>query len=132
MFFLPREATMAVFGDFEFSSNKVVEPASEAISAQHRMDGVFIARGDGLSAGVEISGMSVLDIAPFLLYTMDLPIPEGLDGNLRDDLFVEGLLRQKPPAYCNVDDVLKATMGERQSTEDESIKDRLKGLGYIS
>jgi predicted AlkP superfamily phosphohydrolase/phosphomutase len=132
MFFLPREATMAVFGDFEFSSNKVVEPASEAISAQHRMEGVFIARGGGLRAGAEISGMSVLDIAPLLLYAMDLPIPEGLDGKLREDLFVDGLLRQKPPTFCKIDDVLDTATGERQSTEDESIKDRLKGLGYIS
>jgi predicted AlkP superfamily phosphohydrolase/phosphomutase len=132
MFFLPRDPTLAVFGDFEFSSNKVVEPASEAISAQHRMEGVFIARGRGLRRGAEVTGMSVLDIAPLLLYVMGLPIPEGLDGGLRPDLFAEGLLNETPPTYCDVEEVLGATEGERRSTEDDSIKDRLKGLGYIS
>jgi predicted AlkP superfamily phosphohydrolase/phosphomutase len=132
MFFLPRDATIAVFGDFEFSSNKVVEPASEAISAQHRMEGVFIARGKGLNSGTEITGMSVLDIAPLLLYSMGLPIPGWLDGVLRPDVFAEGVLDGSPPAYCNAEEVPGAKAGGRGSTEDESIKDRLKGLGYIS
>ena len=50
LYFLPSDPTQAVFGDFEFSSNKLVEPASAAISAQHRMDGVFIAAGPGIRA----------------------------------------------------------------------------------
>jgi predicted AlkP superfamily phosphohydrolase/phosphomutase len=130
--FLPRDPTMAVFGDFEFSSNKIVEPASEAISAQHRMEGVFLAKGAGLQQGAEVSGISVLDMAPLLLYLMDLPIPEGLDGRLREDLFIKDAFSGKPPTYCKIEDVPGTATGERRSTEDDSIKQRLKGLGYIS
>jgi predicted AlkP superfamily phosphohydrolase/phosphomutase len=132
MLFLPHDPTLAVFGDFEFSSNKVLEPASEAISAQHRMDGIFIARGEGLRKGGEIEGMSVLDVAPLLLYLMGLPIPDVLDGEFRKDLFEDAALGARPPSYCKADEVPGISLGERKSTEDDSIKQRLKGLGYIS
>jgi predicted AlkP superfamily phosphohydrolase/phosphomutase len=132
MLFLPYDPTLAVFGDFEFSSNKVLEPASEAISAQHRMEGIFIARGEGIRKGGEVEGMSVLDVAPLLLYLMDLPIPDVLDGGFRKDVFDEAVLAARPPAYCKADEVPGIRLGERTSSEDESIKQRLKGLGYIS
>ena len=57
LYFLPSDPTQAVFGDFEFSSNKVVEPASEAISAQHRMDGRLRRQGPGHQAGRRDRGL---------------------------------------------------------------------------
>jgi predicted AlkP superfamily phosphohydrolase/phosphomutase len=132
LFFLPRDPTVGVFGDFEFSSNRVVEPASEAISAQHRMDGIFVAAGKDLKQGAEVEGMRVIDIAPLLLHIMELGIPEGLDGKLDEGLFAEGVLGQRPPSYFKLEDVLATAGGDRHTMEDESIKERLKGLGYIS
>jgi predicted AlkP superfamily phosphohydrolase/phosphomutase len=132
LFFLPRDPTVGVFGDFEFSSNRIVEPASEAISAQHRMDGVFIAAGEGLKRGAEVEGLRVIDVAPLLLHLMGLGIPEGLDGKLSEALFAEGVLAGRPPSYFKLEDVLDTAGGDRHTMEDESIKDRLKGLGYIS
>jgi len=132
LFFLPRDPTIGVFGDFEFSSNRLVEPASEAISAQHRMDGVFIAAGRDLGRGNQVEGMRVIDVAPLVLYLMELGIPDGLDGSLSEGLFAEGVLKRRPPEYFKLEDVLKTAGGDRHTMEDESIKDRLKGLGYIS
>ena len=132
LFFLPRDPSVGVFGDFEFSSNRVVEAASEAISAQHRMDGIFIAAGRDIKRGVKVEGLRVVDVAPLLLYLMGLGIPEGLDGRLDENLLREDALTKRPPAYFRLEDVLGTSGGERQTTEDESIKDRLKGLGYIS
>ena len=132
LYFLPRDPTVGVFGDFEFSSNKVVEPASSAISAQHRMEGVFIARGPGIRKGVEVKGLKVIDVAPSLLYMMGLPIPRGLDGKLPESVFLTEELEARPPAYFDLEDVIKGADGERKSMEDESVKQRLKGLGYIS
>jgi hypothetical protein len=132
LYFLPRDPTVGVFGDFEFSSNRVVEPASPAISAQHRMEGVFIARGPGIRQGVEVEGLRVIDVAPSLLYMMGLPIPRGLDGRLPESVFRAGELEARPPAYFDLEDVIKGADGERKSMEDESVKQRLKGLGYIS
>ena len=132
LFFEPRDPTVGVFGDFEFSSNRILEPASEAISAQHRMDGVFIAAGRDLKPGTEAQGLRVIDVAPLLLYLMGLSIPEGLDGRLVEDVLTDEARKQRPPTYFHPQDVLDTSGGDRQTMEDESIKERLKGLGYIS
>jgi predicted AlkP superfamily phosphohydrolase/phosphomutase len=132
LFFLPRDPSIGVFGDFEFSSNRIIEPASEAISAQHRMEGIFIAAGPDLRSGVEVTGLRVLDVAPLMLYLMELGIPEGLDGKLPEGVITEDIRRKRPPAYFPPEEVLDTSVGDRQTMEDESIKERLKGLGYIS
>ena len=85
-----------------------------------------------MKQGLEVEGMHVVDIAPLLLYAMELPILEGLDGTLQRDLFTKEAFDRRPPAYCKPDDVIGAIEGRRRSSEDESIKQRLKGLGYIS
>ena len=132
LFFLPHDPTIAVFGDFEFSSNRIIEPASEAISAQHRMEGIFIAGGGSLREGTEIEDISVLDVAPLLLYLMDLPIPEGLDGRLRQEILETREVQGRPPLYRDLHLLYEGFRGERRSMEDEDVKQRLKGLGYIS
>ncbi len=132
LYFLPYTPTVGVFGDFEFSSNNLLEEVSDAISAQHRMDGVFVANGPVVKKGVEVDGMTVLDLAPLMLYLMNLPIPEGVDGRLRKDILDEGALAGRPPEYAKMKDLYDAGDRARDSTEDESIRDRLKGLGYIS
>jgi len=132
LYFLPSAPTQAVFGDFEFSSNRTVEPASEAISAQHRMDGIFIARGRGIKPGADTSAVTVVDTVPLVLYLMGLPIPEGLDGKLNPDLFDRTELAERPPSYFKTDSAAGFAGKPRQATDDESIKERLKGLGYIS
>jgi predicted AlkP superfamily phosphohydrolase/phosphomutase len=131
LYFLPSDPTQAVFGDFEFSSNKLVEPASAAISAQHRMDGVFIAAGPGIRRGVEVGGLEVSDITPMVLYMMGLAIPEGLDGKVKTDVFEAAEIARRPPAYFKPD-AGGAPDERRRATDDESVKQRLKGLGYIS
>jgi predicted AlkP superfamily phosphohydrolase/phosphomutase len=132
LYFLPSEPTQAVFGDFEFSSNRVVEAASHAISAQHRMDGILIAKGPGIKRGSEVKDLTVLDTVPLVLYLMGLPIPEGLDGRLPVAIIDQAEIARRPPAYFKMEDTPVPPGGQRQTTDDESIKQRLKGLGYIS
>lgn len=132
LYFLPSEPVQAVFGDFEFSSNRMVEPASKAISAQHRMDGIFMAAGPGLKRGAEVKGLTVADVVPLVLYLMDLPIPRGLDGKLNTDVLDEQELARRPPLYCEPGAPSGLAGKRRQVTDDEGIKQRLKGLGYIS
>jgi len=131
LYFLPESPTTAVFGDFEFSSNRICEPAAAAISAQHRMEGVFIAQGEGLKHGHKVEGMRVIDVAPLILYHLGLPIPSVLDGKLRSDIIEDDHLEANPPSYFDADDIYGES-AELETVKDEEIKKRLKGLGYIS
>src|SRR5262249_28068289 len=46
----------------------------------HRPAGVFVANGPGIRAGISVPPLSILDIAPILLHSLGLPIPEDLEG----------------------------------------------------
>jgi len=131
LYFLPSDPTQAVFGDFEFSSNRVVESASSAISAQHRMDGILIVKGAGIKPRADLAGMTVMDVLPLILYLMGLPIPEGLDGRFKPAIFEEQETAGRPPRYFRMEGGDYAGK-HRRATDDESLKQRLKGLGYIS
>ncbi|MGD9140390.1 MAG: alkaline phosphatase family protein [bacterium] len=132
LYFLPYVPTVGVFGDFEFSSSRLIEEVSDAISAQHRMEGIFVASGPAVRKGFEVTGLTVLDLAPLMLYLMGLPVPEGIDGRLRKDVLEESALKSRPPEFARMRDLYDEGDRDRDATEDESIRDRLKGLGYIS
>lgn len=132
LYFLPCVPTVGVFGDFEFSSNRLIEDVSDAISAQHRMEGVFIARGAAVRRRANVSGVTVLDLVPLMLYLMHLPIPAGIDGELKGEVLDVECLKKRPPVYARMRDLYDIGRRDRDSSEDESIRDRLKGLGYIS
>ena len=57
-----------------------LRPYSKRHTGSHRLKGIFIAWGKDIKKGACLSKISVLDIAPTMLYAMDLPIPENLDG----------------------------------------------------
>jgi predicted AlkP superfamily phosphohydrolase/phosphomutase len=50
-------------------------------SGVHRMNGILIASGEGVPAKVEGTPRSLLDLAPTILETMDVPVPAGLFGH---------------------------------------------------
>jgi arylsulfatase A-like enzyme len=50
-------------------------------SGVHRMNGILIASGEGVGATVETTPRSLLDLAPTILETMDVPVPAGWPGH---------------------------------------------------
>ena len=56
-------------------------------TGNHTLDGIFIAFGDGVCRDVEIDRVSIMDLAPTVLYTMGLPVPEDMDGKILRDIF---------------------------------------------
>ena len=56
-------------------------------TGNHTLDGIFIAFGDGVHRDVEIDRVSIMDLAPTVLYTMGLPVPEDMDGKILRDIF---------------------------------------------
>jgi predicted AlkP superfamily phosphohydrolase/phosphomutase len=52
----------------------------------HHPEGVIAVRAPGVAASSGIRA-DIVDVTPTILYAMDVPVPEGLDGQVRRDLF---------------------------------------------
>jgi predicted AlkP superfamily phosphohydrolase/phosphomutase len=55
--------------------------------AENNTEGIFLAYGDGIKKGVKLTGVSILDIAPTILYVMGIPVPTDIDGRVLKEIF---------------------------------------------
>jgi len=102
-------------------------------SGDHDRDGVLIAYGKDIMEDKRISGQKIIDIAPTVLYSLGLPIPDDMDGKVLIDLFNKEFLKVNKIISEKVEekhplDSDHATLGE---TEQQELEDKLKGLGYL-
>lgn len=124
--FLPRNLETIAFGDFEFGSNKVIEP-SYGVSSSHRMNGIFVASGAGVKNAGEFHDARLIDLAPTILHLMDLPVPRDMDGRVLSEAFED----ERAVEYSGTSEGQAATEGYSDEEEAQVIE-RLKDLGYIS
>ncbi|NVM57777.1 MAG: alkaline phosphatase family protein, partial [Desulfobacterales bacterium] len=71
------------------------------IEGTHYPEGIFLARGPGIQEGVTLPQLSILDIAPSLLYSLGLAIPSDFEGRLPTGLFESSFLQDHP---CSIGD----------------------------
>ncbi|MEM9445733.1 MAG: alkaline phosphatase family protein [Verrucomicrobiota bacterium] len=115
-------------------SNEIVKPRSE-VKGTHRPNGIFIASGKNIEKGKEIGKLSILDVAPTLLYSMGLSIPTNYDGKVALDAFDSDYITVNPPVIADVsqeDEVAKnSKAGDVEENDENVILERLKSLGYM-
>jgi tetratricopeptide (TPR) repeat protein len=102
--------------------------------AWHRPFGVFAAAGPGIKKGVEINGITLLDLCPTVLTLLGLPVGEDMDGHPVLHMF------EAPPPVTSVasyepehpgDGVHRGEMAEDSYSAHETLK-QLADLGYIA
>jgi predicted AlkP superfamily phosphohydrolase/phosphomutase len=102
------------------------------VSGNHDWLGVLIARGPGLRAGAAVGEVSIVDVAPLVLYGLGVPIPDDLAGRLPAELFEPGVLERRPPlataAAASAAAIPDITY---ELEEEEVILSRLRALGYV-
>jgi predicted AlkP superfamily phosphohydrolase/phosphomutase len=101
-------------------------------SGVHHLEGVFLAQGEGIKKGAKLEEAEIIDLAPTILYALGAPIPAEMDGKVLLQIFEPAYLSSRQPRY--LEGKVEARMaGSRLSPqEEEEIKDKLRGLGYIS
>jgi len=130
--FIPDDMEILGKGAYEFLANKVVSK-SNSQSGHHRMDGILFATGPDIEKGKEISGAHIMDIAPTVLYLLGLPVMEHMDGKVLDDIFNEDYLSENEKSYTNKEELgIVMEKEENEDENDEEMRKRLKGLGYVS
>jgi len=61
-------------------------PEADGWRAENKRTGLFAATGPDFGSGT-VEGLSILDLAPTLLYLHGRAIPDGMDGEVRPDVF---------------------------------------------
>jgi len=105
----------------------------------HRPEGVFLGRGPGLRRGATLEELSILDVAPFLLQRLGVPVPEDLSGRVPVDAFEPDELRRRPPRAAaprptatpnGADDPVMPEVAY-EPEEEQLVLKRLAALGYL-
>jgi predicted AlkP superfamily phosphohydrolase/phosphomutase len=119
---------------YEAEQEFAEETGSVAVgqSGSHAIDGIFIAAGGPIRAGVETRA-TLYDIAPTTLALLGLPVPEDMEGRVLTEIFDERFLQRFPirsiPSY---EDYLDREMLRVESqSDDEEALEMLRALGYI-
>jgi predicted AlkP superfamily phosphohydrolase/phosphomutase len=104
-------------------------------SANHRPDGIIMAKGKGIKKGNKIEDANIIDLAPTVLHLMGLGVPGQMDGSVLHDLFdPEDAFLARPISYAGEEehDGPREAQKDAYSEKDvQHIEERLKGLGYL-
>lgn len=114
----------------EYASHTKVEPA--AWSGTHRLNGIFLARGDAFRSGGRLVKAHITDITPTLLYFLGVPVSLEMDGRALVEAFTEEFAASHPLQYNHTElQPVNSSGFSYSQAETEKIEERLRGLGYI-
>lgn len=132
--FLPADMRDKALGTVDFTSSRFVEPVY-GNSGDHRMNGIFFMRGEGVKAGGRLTGASLLDVAPTVLHYLGEGVPADFDGRSLMEIFTAEEQARNPlrTVAASGDGAAGPGAGGRDLTpaEQDEIRARLKGLGYL-
>ena len=133
--FLPAEGHSPM-GLSEFLSNRVVSHPV-AHSGWHRLEGVFVGAGPGIRRG-QLAGLRLLDLFPTICELLDVPVPEGLDGQVTEELLMpvsaSAYASGREPDFASPAAAVGVDGPEDSGLtpeEEALIRERLRGLGYL-
>jgi len=106
-----------------------------AVSGSHRPVGIFGARGPAIRQGLAANELSILDVAPTVLYSLGLPVPEELQGRVPEEIYQADYLKEHPVrkvsgATAPGSPAANGTVAT-EVEDEETVLERLRELGYI-
>jgi predicted AlkP superfamily phosphohydrolase/phosphomutase len=120
----------AVGLDLNPMSLRIMGSPTLRMGGNHSPQGVLLAHGPHTAAG-EFEGLNISDVAPTVLYALGLPVPIGLDGRVRTDLFDDAFARNGSPVYQDAQPAASVSRAELSADDQATIEQRLAGLGYL-
>jgi len=110
-------------------------PYTSRHSGSHRMDGIFIGAGPDIQ-NCTMDESHIYDIAPTILYLLDLPVPASMDGHVLTGIVAEQFLSSHPVNMASKTRDGESTGsvgGTKELTQDEkdAIQRQLEDLGYM-
>lgn len=117
------------------NADAVLKPR-EQIVGTHSPWGIFIAGGPGFRRGVVTAPFAIHDVAPILLHSAGVPLPEDVEAHLPAEVFDREWLAAHPPQRGAPTEPPERFFDEApEQTLDEAgeaqVMDRLRALGYV-
>jgi predicted AlkP superfamily phosphohydrolase/phosphomutase len=108
----------------------------DEVKGNHRPEGVFLAHGPSIRAGAHLDELSIVDVAPLLLYCLDVPLPDDMSGRIPGQALEPGELDRRPARHVSAavaDPQLEARDDHvaYNAEDEEAIVSRLRALGYV-
>ena len=131
--FLPYEMKYMTSRFLEFASSRIVEPAARHRTGGHTMEGICILRGPSIRSGHRIEGARLIDLTPTILHLFGSAIPGEMDGHVLTDVFEpDSQWSSRAPQLSEVPISRYRSTVQSDEDDQEMIKKRLQGLGYIA
>ena len=116
----------------EVSAGRIFSDVTAEGEGMHQPDGIFLAWGPDIAAQRLGPGLGLADLTPTILYSLGLPVPQGLDGRVMKEIFTAAYQAEHP---INLGAETEAAIEPRQqvySVGDEAlIAEKLRNLGYL-
>ncbi len=118
------------FPDGEVPVSRLVQRFD--FSGDHAPVGIFVAAGRGIRHTPARVSLSVLDVAPLLLYLAGQPLPDDLEGALPRAVLAPAFLAENPPRTIPAAAPASAPDAPQREKEipDGALRERLRALGY--
>ncbi|MCF7955498.1 MAG: alkaline phosphatase family protein [Phycisphaerae bacterium] len=108
-----------------------VEPIVDFHIGKHHKNGIIIASGKDVRHSDTVKAR-LIDIVPTLLYYMQLPVKDDLDGQIVFDLFTDQFRQTNDtPGLKKYKEAPGKQESEYSKKEESEIEQRLKDLGYF-
>jgi predicted AlkP superfamily phosphohydrolase/phosphomutase len=113
-------------------ADRLLAPA-ETTAGGHLKEGIFLAWGPSIDAGVRPQDATVYDLAPTLLQDVGEPIPEAADGRVLSEIFRDWTpATESEPETRSYSRNRGADGGSTAEDDFDAVEERLQGLGYMS
>lgn len=99
------------------------------VGENHR-DGLFMVTGPDIDADAEVERADIYDIAPTILHWFGAPVPESMDGRVRQEWFDE-TSEAANRTVTRQQWTPEATAGDGPAAQQQ-MRERLQDLGYLS
>ena len=109
----------------------------EEKTGQHAVNGILIMSGKKLNKNKLIKNASIIDVAPTILYLMNIPVPIDMDGKVLVDAIDPSYIKDYPIIKTNIKtdlniDEEETGKLEEQAKTNEEYRKKLRSLGYIN
>jgi arylsulfatase A-like enzyme len=92
-----------------------------------------------MARGADLGERAIVDVAPTLLYSLDLPVPDDLEGRVVSEAFTREFAATRPVRSCRAsgeaypaqDTPVQESEGELTADDQNVVIERLKALGYL-